>query len=83
MPKVFFSGKLLHKITLTTLVKGVYLFGEINTGYLDRAPQELLPKQKYSPKVILGRSCSEKFRNFHGIELSMKSFLRGTLHVNF
>ena len=71
----FFSAKLFHKITLTTLVKGVYLFGEPNTCYFDRAPQGLLPKQKHSSKVILGRSSSEKFPNFHGIEPLMKSFL--------
>ena len=42
----FFSRKLFYKITLTTLAKNVYLFGEQNTCYFDRAPQGLLPKQK-------------------------------------
>ena len=71
----FFSGKLFHKISLTTLKKGLYLFGEPNTFYFDRAAQELLPKQKHSSKVILGRSSSEKFPDFHGIQPLMKSFL--------
>ena len=71
----FFSGKLFQKITRTTLVKDVYLFGEPNTCYFDRSLQGLFPKQKYSSKDTLGRSCSEKFPNFHGMEPLMKSFL--------
>ena len=49
----FFSGKLFHKITLTTLAKGVYLFGEPNTRYFDRAPRGLLPfSESYSRKKL-------------------------------
>ena len=58
-----------------SLVKRVYLFGEQNTCYFDRAPQEQHPKNKHSPKVVLGKSCSETFPNFHGKEPLMKSFL--------
>ena len=49
----FLSAKLFHKITLTALVKGVYLFDEPGTCYFNRTLQGLHPKQKYSPKVIL------------------------------
>ena len=71
----FFSRKLFHKITRITLVKGVYLLGEPSTCHFDRAPQGLLPKQKHSSKVILQRSCFEKFPDFQRIEPLMKSFL--------
>ena len=35
----FFLRKLFHKITLTTLAKNIYLFGEQIACYFDRAPQ--------------------------------------------
>ena len=69
VPSVF-SGKLFHKV-----FKGAYLFGEQNTCYFDRAPQGQLPKYRHSPKVVLGKSCSEKFPNFQRIKPLMKSFL--------
>ena len=34
-----------------------------------------LSKQKHSPKVVLKRTCSEKFHKFHGKKPLMKSFL--------
>ena len=71
---VFFSGKLFHKIALTTC-KGFYIFGEPNACYFDRAPQGQLPKQKHSPKIVPGKSCSEKVPNFHGIEPLITSYL--------
>ena len=71
----FFLGKAISQSNSNYTCKGC-LFGEPNTCYFDRAPQGLLLKQKHSPKVILGRSCSEKFPNFHEIEPLMKSFLR-------
>ena len=61
-----FSAKLFHKITLTTLVKRVYLFDEPNTCYFDRTPQGLLPKQKHSLKVILEEAALKIFLIFMG-----------------
>ena len=63
----FFSAKLFNKITLTTLVKGVYLFDEPSTCYFDRTPaQGLLSKQKHSPKVILEEAVLKIFLIFMG-----------------
>ena len=68
----FFSGKLFHKIALTSC-KGCLSVWWIKY-FLLWAPQGQLPKQKHSPNVVLGRNCFENFPNFHGIKLLMKTF---------
>ena len=65
-----FSEKLFYKV-----LNGAYLFREQNTCYFDRAPQGQLSKQRHSPKVVLGKNCSEKFPNIYRIKPLMKSFL--------
>ena len=65
-----FSEKLFYKV-----LNGAYLFREQNTCYFDSAPQGLLSKQRHSPKVVLGKNCSEKLPNFYRIKPLMKSFL--------
>ena len=69
----FYLGNLFHKTALTTY-KGC-LFVWWNKYLLLRAPQGQLPKQKHSPKLVLGSSCSGKLPIFDGLKPLTKTFL--------
>ena len=61
----------------------VYLFIEQNTYYFHKALQGQLPKQKHSPKVVLEKSCPEKFCKIYREGPLMKSFLSLITVCNF
>ena len=61
----------------------VYLFSERNTYCFHKALQGQLPKQKHSPKVVLEKSCPEKFRKIYREGPLMKSFLSLITVCNF
>ena len=78
-----YLGNLFHKTALTTY-KGC-LFVWWNKYLLLRAPQGQLPKQKHSPKVVLGSSCSGKLPIFDGLKhfMTLAKFCRALLNNVF
>ena len=49
---------------LSRLLKGVYLFGELDNCYFDRAPQGQHPKQNIHRKLFYEEDDLKKLKNF-------------------